>query len=186
VGLIPLLLFSGVVFLSGFALFGQLAGRYLDNSLIDLEHQITAINTELGGRLSPSITEATFDELTSRVFAGHAVQFSHLAARLLRKNSEGEFDLMFPYDPARIEKTTSRYPGQAWLGGMTYYEGLVINGSAVLMISLQPVPGSDKLYLAIAAPLDLSIGERLQREKSIYFSLVGVGSSNERVDHAFA
>ncbi len=178
VGLIPLLLLSGVVFLTGFVLFGQLAGRYLDNSLIELEHQITAINTELGGRLSPSITEAKFDDLTSSVFAGHAVQFSHLAARLLRKNSEGEFDLMFPYDPARIEKTSSRYPGKAWLGGMPSYEGLVIDGSAVLMISLQPVPGSDKLYLAVSAPLDLSIGERLQREKSIYFSLVGVGSSN--------
>lgn len=178
VGVIPLLLLSGVVFLTGFGLFGQLAGRYLDSSLIDLEHQVTAINTELGGRLSPSENESSFNALASRIFIGHAAQFSQLAARLLRKNSEGEFDLMFQHDPERIEKTSSRYPGKAWLGGMPSYEGLVIDGSAALMISLQPVPGSDKLYLVVSAPLDLSIRERLQREKSIYFSLIGVGSSN--------
>jgi sigma-B regulation protein RsbU (phosphoserine phosphatase) len=178
VGLIPLLLFSGGVFLSGFVLFGQLAGRYLDNSLIELEHQITAINTELGGRLSPSMTEAKFDDLTSSVFADHAVQFSHLAARLLRRNSEGEFDLMFPYDPARLEKTTSRYPGKAWLSGMPSFEGPVVDGGTLLMISLQPLPKSDKVYLAVSAPVDRSTEDRLQREKSIYFALIGVGRTN--------
>lgn len=177
VGVIPLLLLSGVVFLSGFVLFGQLAGRYLDNSLIELEHQITAINTELGGRLSPSTTITTFDELASRVFAGHAAQFPHLAARLLQRNSGGTFYVTFKCDRDQIERDPSPYPGNAWLGGMPSYEGPVVDGKTVLLISLQPVPSSDNLYLVVSAPLDLSLSERLEREKSIYFSLVGVGSS---------
>jgi sigma-B regulation protein RsbU (phosphoserine phosphatase) len=177
VGVIPLLLLSGVVFLSGYGLFGQLAGRYLDNSLSELEHQITAINTGLGGRLSPSMTITTFDELASRVFADHVAQFPHLAARLLQRNSEGTFNVMFKCDRDQIEMDPSPYPGNAWLGGMPSFEGPVVNGRTVLMISLQPVPRSDKLYLAVSAPLDLSVRERLEREKSIYFSLVGVGSS---------
>jgi sigma-B regulation protein RsbU (phosphoserine phosphatase) len=178
VGVIPLLLLSGMVFLSGYGLFGQLAGRYLDNSLVEVEHQITAINTELGGRLSPSMTITTFDELASHVFADHAAQFPHLAARLLRRNSEGTFSVMFKCDRNQIEKDPSPYPGNAWLGGMPSFEGPVVDGKTVLMISLQPVPSSDKLYLVVSAPLDLSVRERLEREKSIYFSLIGVGSSS--------
>jgi phosphoserine phosphatase RsbU/P len=178
VGVIPLLLLSSLVFLSGFVMFGQLAGRYLDNSLIELEHQITAINTELSGRMSPSMTQTAFDELASRVFADHAAQFPHLAARLLRRNSEGTFDTMFKYDRDRIEKDSSPYPGNAWLGGMPSFEGPVVDGETVLMISLQPVPKSGLVYLAISAPLDRAIEDRLQREKSIYFVLIGVGRTN--------
>ncbi|HYK89393.1 MAG TPA: hypothetical protein VE398_11515, partial [Acidobacteriota bacterium] len=107
VGMIPLLLLASVVFLSGYVLFGQLAGRYLDNSRIELEHQITAINTELGGRLSPSMTETIFDELASRVFSDHAAQFPQLAARLLRRNPEGAFSVMFKCDRNQIEKDPS-------------------------------------------------------------------------------
>lgn len=46
------------------------------------------------------------------------------------------------------------------------------------MMSLRPVPKSDGLYLAVSAPLDRFIEERLQREKSIYFTVIGVGSTD--------
>ena len=181
VGVIPLLLFSGVVFFSGFALFGQLAGRYLDNSLIELEHQITAINAELGGRLSASGTQGAFDELASRVFSDHAAQFPHLAARLLRRNSAGTFDIIYKQDREQIEKDASTYPGNAWLGGMPSFEGLVVDGTTVLMVSLLPVARSDKQYLVVSAPLDRSLEDRLQQDKSIYFALIGVGKTNVTV-----
>jgi sigma-B regulation protein RsbU (phosphoserine phosphatase) len=178
VGVIPLLLLLGIIAASGYVLFGQLAGRYLENSLQEIQHQLTAINTDMAARVSPSMSESAFGELASRTFADHAGQFSHLAARLLRKNAGDAWEVTAASDPRQNGESAKPVPEAAWLGGARAYDGLIRNGQTVLMVSLQPVPRLPGIYLAVSAPLDHFIEERIQREKSIYFSLVGTGHTS--------
>jgi sigma-B regulation protein RsbU (phosphoserine phosphatase) len=179
VGIIPLLLLGGVVFLTGYVMFGQLAGRYLEGSLHEIENQLTAINAELGGQLSPVDAQAAFRDRAAAIFEEHAGQFPRMAARLLRKNQDGSLQVISIFDPHHLESEEPSYPGNSWMSGTPSYEGLVREGDAVvLMISLQPVPRSDQHYLVMSVPLDQFIEERVQREKSIYFSLIGIGSTN--------
>jgi sigma-B regulation protein RsbU (phosphoserine phosphatase) len=178
VGVIPLLLLFGIIAASGYVLFGQLAGRYLENSLQDVQHQLAAINTEMAARVSPSMSESAFGEMASRTFSDHTGQFSRLAARLLRKNAGGEWEVIAGSEPRQSDENAKPVPEDAWLGGSRAYDGLVRNGQTALMVSLQPVPRLPGIYLAVSAPLDHFIEERIQREKSIYFSLIGVGRTN--------
>jgi sigma-B regulation protein RsbU (phosphoserine phosphatase) len=178
VGVIPLLLLFGIIAASGYVLFGQLAGRYLENSLQDVQHQLAAINTEMAARVSPSMSESAFGEMASRTFSDHTGQFSRLAARLLRKNAGGEWEVIAGSEPRQSDENAKPVPEAAWLGGSRAYDGLVRNGQTALMVSLQPVPRLPGIYLAVSAPLDHFIEERIQREKSIYFSLIGVGRTN--------
>ncbi len=179
VGVIPLVLLLGVVFLTGYVLFGQLAGRYLEGSLHEIENQLTAINAELGGQISPSDIPSTFRERAASVFEEHAALFPRTAGRLLRKNEDGSLEAVSTFDPNHLEKEEAPYPAQSWLGGASSYEGLVRQEQeAVLMISLQPLPKSGRHFLVMSAPLDQSVEARLQREKSIYFTLVGIGRTN--------
>jgi sigma-B regulation protein RsbU (phosphoserine phosphatase) len=178
VGVIPLLLLFGIIAASGYVLFGQLAGRYLENSLQDVQHQLAAINTEMAARVSPPMSESAFGEMASRTFSDHTGQFSRLAARLLRKNAGGEWEVIAGSEPRQSDENAKPVPEAAWLGGSRAYDGLVRNGQTALMVSLQPVPRLPGIYLAVSAPLDHFIEERIQREKSIYFSLIGVGRTN--------
>jgi sigma-B regulation protein RsbU (phosphoserine phosphatase) len=175
VGVIPILLLFGIVAASGYVLFGQLAGRYLENSLQEIQHQLTAINTEMAARASTSMSESAFGELASRTFAEHAGQFSHLAARLLRKNAAGAWEVAASTDPRQSKEDAKSIPEATWLGEARTYEGLVRNEQIALMVSLQPVPRLPGIYLSVSAPLDRFIEDRIQREKSIYFSLIGTG-----------
>jgi len=178
VGVIPLLLLFGIIAASGYVLFGQLAGRYLENSLQDVQHQLAAINTEMAARVSPPMSESAFGEMASRTFSDHTGQFSRLAARLLRKNAGGQWEVIAGSEPRQSDENAKPLPEAAWLGGSRAYDGLVRNGQTALMVSLQPVPRLPGIYLAVSAPLDHFIEERIQREKSIYFSLIGVGRTN--------
>jgi sigma-B regulation protein RsbU (phosphoserine phosphatase) len=178
VGVIPLLLLFGIIAASGYVLFGQLAGRYLENSLRGVQRQLTAINTEMAVRVSPSMSDRDFGEIASRTFSDHAGQFSRLSARLLRKNAGGEWEVVASSEPRQSGEDAKRVPEAAWLAGSPGYEGLVRKGQTVLMVSLEPVPRLAGIYLEVWAPLDRFIEERIQREKSIYYSLIGSGRTN--------
>lgn len=180
-GVIPLLVLFGVAYLSGRVLFGQLAGRYLDSSLVEIERQLTEVNTELGARLSTAEFQAAWSDLAAHTLAEHASRFPRLAAHLLRKNTGGRFEIVSKWDPQQIEQAQSSYPGKEWLGGLPSFEGLVKEGSTALIVSLRPIPGSDRLYLAVSAPLDRFVAERLQREKSIYFALFDISGETSVV-----
>jgi phosphoserine phosphatase RsbU/P len=179
VGVIPLVLLAGVVFLTAYVLLGQLGGRYLEESLQHVRSQLTSINSELGGQLTAENNQAEFPRRASATLQSHAAQFPRLAARLLRQEADGSLKVVGVLDPGGLEKNTPEYPGSAWLGGNPPYDGLVRQGlEAVLMVSLHPVRNLDRHYLVISAPLDGFIEERLQREKSIYFALIGLGRTN--------
>jgi sigma-B regulation protein RsbU (phosphoserine phosphatase) len=177
VGIIPIVLLLGVVFLSAFLLAGQLADRYLEISLRESEHQITEINEELMGLIGGDLKTA-LPAMASRVWPVHSGQFPGLASRLLRRQTDGSFVVMSKYDPRNTLREPKTYPGDKWLAGGAHYEGLIRQGEIALMTSLRPVPRSAGLYLEVSAPLDQSVEERLQREKSIYFTLLGVGKSH--------
>jgi sigma-B regulation protein RsbU (phosphoserine phosphatase) len=183
IGIIPIVLLLAVVFLSAYLLAAQLAGRYLETSLREIEHQITGINEELAGLIGDGDLKSSFPAIASRIRLTHAGHFPGLAARLLRRHPDGSFEIISEHDPRNTLKDPKVYPGDQWLAGGTSYSGLIRQGETALMTSLGPVPGSPGLYLEVSAPLDNSVEERLQREKSIYFSLLGVGKSNVTVSN---
>lgn len=71
VGIIPLLL-GGAIFLTGYVMFGQLAGRYLETSLHEIENQLTEINAELGGELALGDAQALLRDRAAAVLGEHA------------------------------------------------------------------------------------------------------------------
>ncbi len=178
VGVIPLFLLLGVALLTGFVLFGQLAGRYLDTSLLELENQLTGINGDIAGRLLPSQSAADFAGVVGRIAAEHGRQFPRLAVRLLRKDGQGTFGVVSRWDPQEIEKEIGPYPAKEWLGDADSFQGLVRQERTLLMVSLQPIHEEHRLYLAVSAPLDRFIEERIRRENSIYFTLIGIGAGS--------
>jgi sigma-B regulation protein RsbU (phosphoserine phosphatase) len=181
VGVIPLLLLLGVAYLSGYLLLGQLAGYYLDNSLRGVEHQLSEINVELAGQVSSTSDTAAFKELAAQILSFHASRFPRLSARLLRRLPGGSLEMISKYDPHGIVKDHVPYPGDKWLEGHSSFEGILRDGQAALLTSLQPVPKSPGLYTDLTAPLDNFLEERLQREQSVYFTLFGTGESNVSV-----
>jgi phosphoserine phosphatase RsbU/P len=183
VGIIPLLLLLGIVYLSAYMVAGQLAGKYLDNSLRECEQQIAEINRELSGQVARAGAQAAFPEMATRMASAHAQQFPRLSARLLRMASDGTLEVLSRYDPQNTVKDPVPYPGTNWLGGGTSFAGLLRQGEAALMACLQPVFGLPGFYLEVTVPLDGLFAERLQREKSIYFALMGTGKTNITVSN---
>lgn len=177
VGVIPLVVLIGIVLASGFLLFGQLAGRYLENSFQEIQHQLAGINTEIAARITPRASAASFGDVASRTFSDHAGQFSGLSARLLRRKSGTEFELIAGSDQ-RTTEDSAPPPESLWLGTARSYEGWVRKDRSVLMVSVEPVPWDENLYVAVSAPLDRFLEDRIQREKSIYYGVVGAGRTN--------
>jgi hypothetical protein len=176
VGVIPLVLLFGIIFMSGYVLLGQLAGRYLENSLQEEQHQLTDINKEIASRLPALPSDSALGELASSILSDHAGEFSRVAVRLLRKNSAASFEVGANWDPAKIVGKGAKPDAPAsWLAGFRSYEGLIRIEQSLLMASLNPVPKTSDLYLMIWTPVDSFVEQRMQREKSIYFTLIGVG-----------
>jgi len=178
VGFIPLLLLGGIIYLSAYMLAGQLAGKYLDSSLREGEQQIVEIHRELAGQIAQAGLQAAFPEIAARVASAHAQQFPSLPARLLRRGAAGSFEVLSKHDPQNTVKDVVPYPGASWLGGGASFVGLLRQGGTAYMSCLRPVSGLSGVYLEVTAPLDGHFAERLQREKSIYFALMGTGQTD--------
>ena len=181
VGVIPLILLSGIAALSGYLLMGQLAGRYLEVSLQEVQRQLASLTREMAARLPADPTRTALAELAGRVQADHKGQFSSVSARLLRRSADGKFDLIATSDPQPDKVPGGPDSQNTWLQGETSYEGLLKKDKTAWLASLQPVPGSPGNYLLVSTPLDRVIEERMAREKSIYFSLLGSGSTSVKV-----
>ena len=113
-----------------------------------------------------------FPAKATSIFADHAAEFPRLAARLLRRLPSGTLSVVSEVDPREILPQISPHPGDKWRGQVPTFEGFLRNGDQILLASLRPVPGSAELYVEMAAPLDGFLGERLQREKSLYVTFV--------------
>jgi sigma-B regulation protein RsbU (phosphoserine phosphatase) len=172
VGVIPLLMLVGIVALSGYILLGQLAGQYLNQALQENQRLIAEINSELTGTISAAANADSFSRAARAVFARHSAKFPRMAARLLRKQPDGNFVASSAWDPKKILPEKGPHPGSKWLGNGQSFEGLVKGGENLLFTSFRPVPGAEGVYVETAAPLDLFFEERLQREKSLYISFV--------------
>jgi sigma-B regulation protein RsbU (phosphoserine phosphatase) len=174
VGVIPMLFLAGVVFLTGYVLLGQMAGRLLEGSLHEVGNEITGINMELAGQLPPSEAPSVFQAKVPDILGDHKDHFPRMSARLLQRNAGGTFRQISAWDPQNIEGDSPKYQDKSWLDNEPYFEGIVAGSqSRLLMMSLQRVPRSNQLYVALAAPLDAAVQDRLQREKSIYFATLG-------------
>jgi len=178
IGIIPIVLLLAVVFLSAYLLAGQLAGRYLDTSLREIEHQITEINEELTGEIGRSDLKTAFPAVAARIWPAHAGHFPGLAARLLRRRPDGILEILSAHDPGSTLKSPEEHPGDKWLAGAAAYDGLIRRGETALITSLRPVPHAAGFYVEVSAPLDHAVEERLQKERSIYCALIGVGQTH--------
>jgi sigma-B regulation protein RsbU (phosphoserine phosphatase) len=173
VGVIPLLILLGVVALSAYMLLGQLGWQYLDNALRENERLISRINTELAEDIaSAGAANASLME-TTPVFSKYAAQFPRLAARLLRRRTDGSLETVSKKDPHSFLRDLMPHPGDKWRGGSPSFEGLLRDRTVSLITSLQPVPGAAGLYVETSAPLDSYLEDRLRREKSLYINFYG-------------
>jgi sigma-B regulation protein RsbU (phosphoserine phosphatase) len=172
VGVIPLVLLAGIVFLTVYVLLGQLAGRYLEDSLHEVQNELAAIHAELATRLTSADPAAAFAREAPVALGEHASRFPRISARLLERNAEGAMKVISAWDPHRIEREAALHPANLWLDGKTSYQGFVRDGKIVLLVQAQPLAKSERLYLETSAPLEESLEERIQRDKSIYFTLL--------------
>ena len=78
IGIIPIVLLLAVVFLSAYLLAAQLAGRYLETSLREMEHQITEINEELAGLIGDGDLKSSFPAIASRIRPDTCRAFSRI------------------------------------------------------------------------------------------------------------
>lgn len=177
VGVIPLLFLAVVIFLTGYVLLGQMAGRLLEGSLREYENEVAGINMELAGQLPPTDAVSAFQSKVAGVLNGHQSHFPRMSARLLQRNADGTFQTLSTWDPGKIEGGSPKYQDRSWIGTERHFAGVVEGDPRRLLImSLQPILGSNLLFVAAAAPLDESIENRLQQEKSTYFAAL-VGNS---------
>jgi len=82
------------------------------------------------------------------------------------------------YDPHQIVNDRAAYSGDKWLAGSSSFQGFLHFGRTALLTGLQPVARTAGLYTETTAPLDDSMEERLQREKSIYVAVLGTGEKS--------
>jgi phosphoserine phosphatase RsbU/P len=172
VGVIPLLVILGLASLAIYLLFGQLAGRYLNNALQENERVISEINMELAGRIASADAVSAFPAIAASVFSKHSAPFPRLAARLVRRLPGGALAAVSKYDPNSIIRELSPHPGDNWRGSTASYEGVLEDEQKLLLTSFRPVPAVAGFYLEATAPLDQFMEERLRREKSLYVTFI--------------
>ena len=177
VGFIPLLVLFGVAYLSIYLLLGQLSAHYLHASLDELIQEVTRINMDLGHRVVPPVSGDAFRKTAETVFGKSAPAFPKLAALLMRRKHDGSLENIGISDPHGILYETASPAADKWLQGKTDFEGLILLKETGLLASLRPAPSVPGAYLAVFAPLDLHVEERLQREKNIYLALSGMGTT---------
>lgn len=177
VGFIPLLVLFGVAYLSIYLLLGQLSAHYLHASLDELNQEVTRINTDLGHRIAPPAAGDAFRKAAEKEFEANAAAFPKLAALLLRRQREGSWEKIGSSDTQGILDESAAPAADKWLQGKTAFEGLLLLKETGLLTSLRPAPSVPGAYLAVFAPLDLHVEERLRREKNIYLALSGMGTT---------
>lgn len=182
VGFIPLLAICGIVYLSGYLLLGQLSAHYLDSSLRELEQEVARINERLAQQISLPVSDAAFRKAAEKEFGRHTAEFQTLAAILMRKRQDGLFQIIGLYDSNEIVKESAAPAAGKLLQNKPAFDGLILMKQAGFLASLQSLPAVNDHYLAVLAPLDKHVGERLQEEKSIYVRLIGMGRATVRKD----
>ncbi len=180
VGFIPLLVLFGVAYLSIYLLLGQLSAHYLHASLDELNQEVARINMDLGHRVVPPVAGSAFRKAAEKEFGTNAAAFPKLAALLLRKQREGSWEKIASCDPQGILDESAVPSADKWLQGKTDYEGLILLKETGLLASLRPAPTIPDSWLAVFAPLDKHVEERLLREKDIYLALSGIGQTEVR------
>jgi sigma-B regulation protein RsbU (phosphoserine phosphatase) len=172
IGVIPLLTFVGIVLLSGYILFGQMAGQYLQNALKENNHLVSEINAEVAGQIASADPAGTFSSKAALVCSRYFAQFPRLASRLLRRNASGNLEEIAKYDPQIVLPELFPHPGDKWLNGASFFEGTLRHEGRIFLASLRQVTGSRDLYVETVAPLDISVEARMRRDKSVYVAFV--------------
>jgi sigma-B regulation protein RsbU (phosphoserine phosphatase) len=177
VGLIPLLLLLGTIYLAAYLLVGQLAANYLETSLSEIVREITGINVELAQQVTAIKPAAALDESAQPVFKRHEQQFPRMWARLAHKKPAGGYEIAWTYDPAKIAPQSSEYPAERWLASKEAFEGVLRLDKSAYMTSIRAVPRMPEYILEVTAPLDAVVEQRLEAEKSIFAMFEGTGRS---------
>jgi phosphoserine phosphatase RsbU/P len=176
VGVIPLITLLGLVFLSGYVLFGQMAGQFLKKAIEENNHLISEINAELSGQVASADPTAVFDAKAASISSARFAQFPRLASRLLRKTTNGTMEVVAAHDPQRVLPDIATHPGDKWLDDAPLFEGILHYKGKLFLTSLRPVPGTAGFYVETLAPLDRAVEDRIRREKSMYVTFLSQGN----------
>jgi serine phosphatase RsbU (regulator of sigma subunit) len=180
VGLIPIVLLLGTLYVAVEIAAGQLASDYFRRALEDLQTEITWINVELGQQ--PGMRDGSgFKSAAAAVLGSHAREYPVLAARLMKRSKDGAYETVDTHDPAGLQKNLAPYRPDLWTGrGDSGFQGILRFQRTLFMSSIRAVPGSDQLFIEVAAPFDVHAAQRLEQLKSIYVTIVGVGRTTIR------
>jgi phosphoserine phosphatase RsbU/P len=177
VGLIPLLLIAGVVYLSGYALLGQLASHYLTESMDDLEEEILRISVQMAQLLPLEPGAQAFETSTQRVIAENSKRFPRMAVLWIQPSTDGGYEIKQRVDPLRILPALERLPVGKWLAGKQFFHDLVVQDRTAWFISIQTLPRWSSSALALMVPLDGNIQSLMEKDKSVYAEFVAVGKT---------
>ena len=183
VGLIPILILLGVVFLFGYILLGQMAATYFSASIQEVQREAARLNGDLAGALPADVTPKAFEIAAARILHAHEDLFPHASARLLRSEPGGEFALVTGFDLAGPAPAESRVPGGLWLAGKEDFDGILVKDDTVLITSLRPVLRLPDHYLQVTIPLDAALRESLAHDKSLYLAILSLGATEVKVSN---
>jgi len=172
-GFIPLLLILTAVTLIGYMALGQLAASYLQSSLDGFARELTQIGTALSVSLPREAGATNFESIAARVFSGTRAAFPRLAAMVVRLRENQSPEVVAVHDPDGLAFPLDRLPAGGLYGDGAYYEGLwELPRQGVALVSLIPISGERARYLAVAAPMDEQMQNRLERERGLYAAFI--------------
>ncbi len=177
VGLLPLILILGIVYLTAYVFMGQLSANYLETSMRELQNQVSVINMELAQQLHPPASESALRLAADKVFKRHSGEFPIMAAILARRRPDGSFELVGRYDPKEVNRGIQDYPAEKWLGGKESFEGFLLRDETGLLSTLRPVSSLGDCYLDVSVPVDRHIETLLKDRRDIYVAFSGFGKT---------
>jgi phosphoserine phosphatase RsbU/P len=175
VGLIPLLLLTGVIYLAGYAMLGQLASHYLSESMDSLEEEVLRISVQLAQQLPVEPGTQAFEATARRIFLENSSRFPRMAGILLRPAAGGGFEIAQRFDPQHTLPSLERLPADKWLADKQFFHELVIKEQSAWFIAIQALPRWGHSALALLVPLDSNIQSLMEKEQSVYAEFVAIG-----------
>ena len=173
IGLIPLLLALGVLFLVAYMVTGQLAASYLEDSLSGIAGELTRINLTLGERLAAASGKVGLDAVAPSPLEAQRARFPRVSVRLLEPQPDKGVRVVQVFDPGGV---AAQFAGNSPVpADDAAYDGFWRVGEKAFLISLHPVLNMPGLFLEVSAPLDEAIVRRIETEKRIYVAFLQKG-----------
>lgn len=163
IGVVPMVVLAGLLFLFGYLLLGQLAAHYVASSLEELARELSWLNVHIGARLDAAADSKRLETVVMETAAR-----TDIGVRLLARGPDGTLAPRAVVDPEGTFGSLGLPPLDAWVGeGTLRFEGLARKDMRLVLVSLNPLPRSPGRYLEVVSPVGPAVWDRLKHWKSI-------------------